>query len=209
MHRPNRLPFHWVESFVICYLLSVCAHLPSHQRNSHEIRARSNNLRNSGVTVPLLLRGGIVDGTKPGEPDRKGRNTDNGDHGTISQQQPLERRRLEHLPHFVSPFPLRQPCTSTAPTERPRAPRHPEARVHRGPVELRLASAFFSTRARGTQCHEHTTHIWHSIRHTHTNTNTHKAHTTKSTRQTPCQPEPGSPIEPDGCRIHKASQPSH
>ena len=29
----------------ICYLLSVCAHLPSHQRNSHEIRARSNNLR--------------------------------------------------------------------------------------------------------------------------------------------------------------------
>ena len=30
---------------VVGYSLLVCAHLPSHQRNSHEIRARSNNLR--------------------------------------------------------------------------------------------------------------------------------------------------------------------
>ena len=72
----------------------------------------------------------------------------------------------EHLPHFVSPSPLRQPCTSTATAERPRAPRHPEARVQRGPVELRLASAFFSFRAERSDTN--TQHIWHSIRHAQT-----------------------------------------
>ena len=36
---------------VIGYWLLVCAHLPSHQRNSHEIRARSNNLRNRDLVL--------------------------------------------------------------------------------------------------------------------------------------------------------------
>ena len=57
---------------------------------------------------------------------------------------------LGNLPHFVSPSPLRQPCTSTAPAERPRAPRQPEARAQGGPVEPRLASAFFSPATRPT-----------------------------------------------------------
>ena len=37
---PSRYGMVWYVSVSV----SVCAHLPSHQRNSHEIRARSNNL---------------------------------------------------------------------------------------------------------------------------------------------------------------------
>ena len=36
------------------YGLCVCAHLPSHRRNSHEIRARSNNLRNRDLVIRFL-----------------------------------------------------------------------------------------------------------------------------------------------------------
>ena len=44
----------FTHGVVIGYLLSVCAHLPSHQRNSHEIRARSNNLRNRDLVLRFL-----------------------------------------------------------------------------------------------------------------------------------------------------------
>ena len=61
---------------------------PKSRRTFPTARARpppsepSNGGLGPGASSIVELTKSIVDGTKPGEPDRKGRNTDNGDHGT-------------------------------------------------------------------------------------------------------------------------------
>ena len=57
-----------------------------------------------------------VDGTKPGPPERKGRNTTTEPRNVVSRSGSHSTAEgvWDHLPHFVSPSPLRQPCTYTA-----------------------------------------------------------------------------------------------
>ena len=51
----TRLSWYFLPTYSISLVLvMVCAHLPLHQRNSHEIRARSNNLRNRDLVLRFL-----------------------------------------------------------------------------------------------------------------------------------------------------------
>ena len=90
----------------------------------------------------------IVDGTKPGPPERKGRNTTT---ETTERLTPLDGGGDLGTP---SSFRFTVSATTTmyvhGIAERPRAPRHPEARAQGGTVEPRLASAFFSPATRPT-----------------------------------------------------------